>query len=289
MAAAGTNDERNSLYQYGMSYPDETDSHRASERFRRTCMKLRIPAISTARALTLLGALLLSTAFAVGSASIGRAQVATPTVPVSDGPTVTVNGHGAVMVAPDAASVTAGVTITEDTLSGAQQTATDTMTAILAALEAQGIASEDIQTASYYVQVIQSYDENGMPSGINQFQVSNQVNVTIRDIEAVGSTLDAVVEAGANTIFGVNFIVTESNDAAAEARILAVEDARNRAEQLASAAGMSLGEIISISETFGPQPLPIGRGGGAAMESAVPIEAGSTSVSVDVQITYELF
>lgn len=252
-------------------------------------MKTRIPAFSAARTLTLMGALLLSTVMALGAASIGNAQVATPTVPAGDGPTVTVNGHGAVMVAPDAASVTAGVTITEETLSGAQQTATETMTAIMDALDAQGIAREDIQTASYYVQVLQSYDETGMPSGINQFQVSNQVNVTIRDIDAVGTTLDAVVEAGANTIYGVNFIVTDSKAAAAEARILAVEDARNRAEQLASAAGLSLGEILTISETFGPQPMPIGMaGGGGAMESAAPIEAGSTSISVDVQITYNL-
>lgn len=193
------------------------------------------------------------------------------------------------MVPPDAASVTAGVTITEDTLSGAQTTANETMDAILAALAAQGIDSKDIQTASYYVQVIQSYDENGMPSGINQFQVSNTVNVTIRQIDAVGSTLDAVVEAGANTIYGVNFIVTNSGDAAEEARILAVQDAQKRAEELAAAAGLSLGNLVSINETFGPNPIPMAAGmGGAAMESSVAIEAGTTTVSVDVQMTWEL-
>ncbi len=251
-------------------------------------MKLRIPISGRAGFAVIAAALLLTSVFAVRP--VAATQESTPVaVASSDGPTVTVTGHGAVLVAPDAASVTAGVTITEDTLSGAQQTANETMSAILAALQAQGIASDDIQTASYYVQVLQSYDENGMPSGINQFQVSNQVNITIRDIEAVGSTLDAVVEAGANTIYGVNFIVTDSGEAAAEARVLAVQDARNRAEQFAQAAGLTVGDLVSISETYGPNPIPVGRGGaGAAMESAVPIEAGSTTVSVDIQVTYEL-
>ncbi|MBX3071806.1 MAG: SIMPL domain-containing protein [Thermomicrobiales bacterium] len=251
-------------------------------------MRPRIPSFGNVRVAAILGAFVLSTLLATGSAI---AQDATPTVPTSaGGPTITVVGHGAVMVPPDAASVTAGVTITEDTLSVAQSTANETMTAILAALEAQGIESQDIQTAGYYVQVIQSWDENGMPSGINQFQVSNTVNVTIRDIDAVGATLDAVVEAGANTIYGVNFIVTDSGEAADQARTLAVQDAQRRAEQLAAAAGMSLGDIVSISETFGPNPIPVAMGGagGAAMESSVAIEAGSTTVSVDVQITWEL-
>jgi uncharacterized protein YggE len=257
-------------------------------------MKIPVPASRLVRNSALTLAILAAAFAAVGSASGIAAQdsdpAATPAASTAGSPTVSVNGHGSVMVTPDAASVVAGVTITEDTLAGAQQTATDTMTAILDSLAAQGIASEDIQTASYYVQVIQSYDENGMPSGIQQFQVSNQVNILIRDLEAVGTTLDAVVAAGANTIFGVNFIVTDPGDAAAEARVLAVEDARTRAQQLADAAGMTLGDLVSISETFGPNPLPFQRagGGGAAAEMAVPIEAGQSAVTVDVQVVFEL-
>lgn len=251
-------------------------------------MNVHIPGRFSLRNLALASALLISAVTAAVSLSPAAAQEATP-APTYSGPTVTVNGHGSVMTTPDAASVVVGVTITEDTLSAAQQGATDTMTAVLAALEAQGIASEDIQTASYYVQVLQNYDENGMPTEINQFQVSNQVNVIIRDVNAVGTTLDAVVAAGANTIYGVSFIVTDASEPAAEARVLAVEDARTRASQLAEAAGMSLGQILSMNETYGPSPLPYKYGGaGAAMESAVPIEAGSSTVAVDVVIVFEL-
>lgn len=253
-------------------------------------MKIRIPAPRLVRNSALTLAILVAAFAAMGSMSGVAAQDGTPVTTTADGPTVSVNGHGAVMITPDAASVVVGVTITEDTLSGAQQTATDSMNAILEALSAQGIADEDIQTASYYVQVIQNYDESGMPSDISQFQVSNQVNVLIRDIDAVGSTLDAVVEAGANSIFGVNFVVTDPGDAAAEARVLAFEDARTRAQQLAEAAGMTLGDLVSISETFGPNPLPYSRAGGAgaAAEMAAPIESGQSTVTVDVQVIFEL-
>lgn len=223
-----------------------------------------------------------------GSASLAVAQDATPE-PSEHRATISVNGRGSVMVVPDAASVVAGVTITEETLSGAQTTATETMDAILAALGEAGIDSEDVQTASYFVQVLQSYDENGMPSGINQFQVSNQVSITIRNIDNVGPVLDSVVAAGSNTIYGVTFIVTDPTDAAAEARVLAVSDARARADQLAEAAGLTVGPIISLSETYGPSPLAYGRGGAAMAEDrAVPIEAGTSAVTVDVEIVYEL-
>lgn len=217
------------------------------------------------------------------------AQDATPTAG-SDRATVSVNGHGSVAVPPDTASVVVGVTITEDTLSAAQATASTQMTAIIDTLSAQGIAAEDIQTVNYSVNVIQRYDENGMPTEVSQFQVSNQVNVTIRQLDQVGPILDAAVEAGANSIYGVNFYVEDTSSVAGEARQLAIEDARARAEEFASAAGMSVGSVVSITETFGPSPIPMGRAGGMGMaeSAALPIEAGSTVVTVDVTVVYEL-
>lgn len=207
-----------------------------------------------------------------------------------DRATVSVNGHGSVAVPPDTASVVVGVTITEETLSAAQETASTQMAAIIDTLRAQGIADEDIQTVNYSVNVIQTFDQQGMPSEVSQFQVSNQVNVTIRDLEQVGPILDAAVDAGANSIYGVNFYVEDTSTVASEARRLAVEDARARAEEFASAAGMSLGSVVSITETFGPSPVPMGRAGGMGMAeaAAVPIEAGSTVVTVDVTVVYEL-
>jgi uncharacterized protein len=236
-----------------------------------------------------LGLAALIGAMVVGMTGPAAAQDGTPT-PSTDRATVSVNGHGSVAVAPDTASVTVGVSITDETLAGAQATASERMAAILDTLREQGVANEDIQTVNYSVNVIQNFDSQGLPSDVSQFQVSNQVNVTIRQLDQVGPILDAAVEAGANSIYGVNFYVEDTSAVASEARQLAVQDAQARAEELAGAAGLSVGSVISITETYGPSPMPLGRGGSAVMaESAdLPIEAGSTVITVDVVVVYEL-
>jgi uncharacterized protein YggE len=117
--------------------------------------------------------------------------------------------------------------------------------------------------------------------------------VTVRDTDKLGELLDAAVSAGANSIYGISFYVEDQTAAASDARVEAVEDARTKADELASAAGMTVGPVVSIAEGVPPVLSPVyamGRGGaGAAMaEAAVPVEPGSTTVSVDVTVTYEL-
>ncbi len=138
--------------------------------------------------------------------------------------------------------------------------------------------------------VVQNYDSNGNPSDVTSFQVQNQVNVVIRDISKVGDVLDSAVAAGANTIYGVNFYVDDSTTASSQARKLAVEDAHQRAQELAEAAGMTLGPVLSISEGYSSGPI-YGRGGGAGMAqaaSSTPIQAGTTIIEVDVTVVYQL-
>ncbi|MDQ3043926.1 MAG: SIMPL domain-containing protein, partial [Chloroflexota bacterium] len=113
------------------------------------------------------------------------AQNATP-VAETGAATVTVMGMGIVRVEPDTASISVGVTATQSTLSEAQAQATDIMTATNAALIAAGVAEEDIQTSNYNVNILQNYDPQGLPTDIQGYQVSNQVNVLVRDLDALG-------------------------------------------------------------------------------------------------------
>ena len=237
----------------------------------------------------MIGAVLVALGSATLLPSLGRAQEATPTN-ANQPATISVQGEGIVRLAPDAATTTIGVTVSDTALTTAQSSANEAMTAVIDALKAGGVADEDIQTSNYSVQPMQSYDDMGNPTGITQFQVSNQVSVVIRDIESIPSLLDSAVAAGANTIWGISFIATDAGDAIAQARQLAVADAQVRAEQLASAAGMNVGAIISIVESSSPAAFSDGKGGGAfAAESAsVPIEGGSSEIRVSVQIVYEL-
>ena len=207
--------------------------------------------------------------------------------------TMSVSGHGAVTLEPDTASVVLGVTINAETLSAAQAEATTKMEAITAAVRAAGVEERDIQTTNYSVNVIYDYDNNGNPNRVIGYGVSNQMAVKVRDLDAVGSLLDAVVAEGANQIHGIGFFVEDTGAAASQARTLAVEDAMRKADELAAAAGLEVARVTYITESSSPPPAPYYAGAGADMaesapRAAVPIQAGSSEVSVDVQISFEL-
>ncbi|MBA3336902.1 MAG: SIMPL domain-containing protein [Chloroflexia bacterium] len=205
--------------------------------------------------------------------------------------TVSVTGMGIVRIEPDTASISVGVTATQPNLSEAQAQATDIMTAIIAALTDAGVAEPDIQTSNYNVNVLQNYDPQGLPTDIQGYQVSNQVNVIVRDLDTLGNLLDAAVGAGANTIYGISFYVEDTREAASQARVQAVEDARAKADDLAAAAGMSVSRVLSINEGSSPSPTPevFQRAGmGATDMSSVPIQTGTSDVVVQVSITYEM-
>jgi hypothetical protein len=269
----------------------ETEDHvngLGESRTRRIGSKLRNLGLVTGT-VALIGA----AAFGVSGVrgSVAQAQDATPTAgPPATPATVYVSGSGVVTMAPDTASVVIGVNVIEATLSAAQEKATSQMTAVIDALKAAGIDEKDIQTVNYSVSVIQDFDQNGNPAQIKGFQVSNQVNVTVRDLDKLGSILDTVVAKGANAIYGISFYVNDPTPAASQARTLAVQDAKKKADELAAAAGMKVGRVLSISETSSPTPAPVAMGRAEAADAAapVPIQTGSTTVSVDVQVTYEL-
>lgn len=207
--------------------------------------------------------------------------------------TIFVSGQGRVKIEPDTASVTVGVDVLEDDLAEAQDAATAQATAIIDAVRAGGVAEDDIQTANYSVNIIRDYDNQGNPGPITGYQVSNQVNVTVRDLDALGDILDDVVAAGANNIYGIAFSVEDTVAAASQARAQAMEDANRKAAELAGLAGLTITRASSISESYAPPPSPVDFGA-ADMEvmaqragGPVPVQAGTTEVVVDVQVTYE--
>ena len=225
-----------------------------------------------------------------GVAHRAGAQEGTPQAVSNQTPgTISVDGTGTVLVTPDTASITVGVSTSSTTLADAQSQATTQMTAIINELKAQGIDEKDIQTSNYSVNIVQNYDNKGNPGEITGFQVSNQVTVTVRNLDKVGTILDAVVAKGANTIYGINFFVADPSQAQAQARKLAVQNAIDQAKELADAAGVKVGRILSISSgaVSSPSPVPYGMGV-AADKASVPVQAGTSAISIDVQVTFEI-
>jgi uncharacterized protein YggE len=204
---------------------------------------------------------------------------------------VAVLGHGTVTVTPDTASVTIGVDVTLPTLSEAQSEATAQMKAVIEAVKAAGVAENDIRTEHFNVSIQQHYDNTTRQYEFIGYQVANRVGVKVRDLSKVGTLLEGVVDAGANSIHGITFGVDDPSDAESRSRASAVADARKRAEELAHAAGVTLGRVLSISEGV-EHPMPYSGiqelAFAVKVNSQPPVEFGSTEISVDVQMTYEL-
>lgn len=232
-----------------------------------------------------------------GCAGAALAQAETPTAaPVVAGPatqprTLTVNGSGKVYLTPDIAYITIGVHTEDASAITAVSNNNEQAGSVIAALKGMGVAEKDIQTTNFNIYPQQEYDQNGKPTGAIKYVVDNSVYVTVRDIAKIGDVLDGVVKAGANTISGIQFDVADKTTALSEARKAAVSDAQARAEELAAAAGLTLGPIQTISEYTSGGPQPMYDRVAAPMASAaasVPVQPGQMLLTMEVNLVYEI-
>jgi uncharacterized protein len=165
------------------------------------------------------------------------------------------------------------------------------MDAVLQQLRTSGLAAEDVQTSQFSVSPLYERRpperEITEPPRIVGYQVSNQVAARVRAIDRLGAVLDALVSAGATNIDGPSFDIADPEQLLGEARDGAVADALARARRYAAAAGVELGEIISIEEagSFAP-PRPMMRA--EAMAADVPIAPGQTELSASVTVVFAI-
>lgn len=205
---------------------------------------------------------------------------------------ITVSGQGDAAGQPDQATISAGVQTYAATAIASSKENQEIVARVMQALRNADIEDKDIQTADYSIWPQQRNDpRNTGDTTITGYRVSNTVRVTVRDIDRLGEILAAVTNAGANTIHGVNFSVEDSAALEALARAAAMGDARNRAESLAELAGVELGKVLAISMSSGggyPMPMVGARMAMAEFDSGPSISAGQLSVSVQVQVSYEI-
>lgn len=206
--------------------------------------------------------------------------------------TVTASGEGKQVAAPDQAEMSFGVTAqgtnAEETLAEASKKAD----AIVAAIKETGVAEEDIQTAGVSLNPEYDYKSGKVPRIIG-YQASVQVRVTVNDIAKVGDVINAASAAGATDMSGPSFTLSEDSEARNAAIEKAVADAKVRAEAMATAAGKSVGEVISLAESGVSVPVLYGaqRALGdemAAADAAPEIQAGTLDVTANVTVVFEL-
>lgn len=220
----------------------------------------------------------------------------TPTTPSTIFSAITVVGEGSARVEPDIAVANIGVQVANEDVRAASSEAQEIMEAVLAAIQEQGVAEEDIQTSGF--SIFADFGPIG-PSGEQPqtplYRVSNNVNATIRNLDQVAAVLDAAIAAGANNIFGVNFSVDDPTEAAFEARAEAIANAEIKAQDLAELTGLQLGNVVSVSEIIGSRggfygstslasagQLGLGGGGGG------PIAPGQLNVNVQLEVIYSV-
>lgn len=213
--------------------------------------------------------------------------------------TIAVNGTGKISAVPDIAEINVGVVTQAPTAQQALAANTEAMTTLQALLKERGVAAKDVQTTQIQVNPQYSQPRPQRPDQpqaefvprIVGYRVDNSVQVTSRQIAKLGALLDALVQAGANQIHGIQFRVGEPEKLLDEARKRAMADAKRKAEMLAGEAGVVLGPPVSIQEgTSSPPPMPYAPRmmGMMAAGSAVPVAAGEQELSLTVQVSYEI-
>jgi uncharacterized protein YggE len=205
--------------------------------------------------------------------------------------TLSVNGTGTTNLTPDIAYIYIGVhnegaAASEAVAANKVQTNT-----VLAALKKAGVNDKDLRTTNFSIYPSQQYDAAGKQTGTT-YMVDNTVYVTVRNLDGLGALLDDTISAGANSINSIQFDVADKTAAVKEARAKAVEDAKTQAKELADTAGVTLGQIQTIS-FYDNSPVPMaegkGGGGGAVAASApVSIQPGQLTISVSVSATYTI-
>ncbi len=210
--------------------------------------------------------------------------------------TISISGEGRVSAVPDLATVTIGVLSQGSTAVDVKNQNNDKVNKVVAFVKSQGIEDKDILTSQYSFYPTQDYN-NGTPK-ITGYQGNQSITVKVHGVDksqvVLEKIMDGVVNNGANQINGVNLTIEKPTDLQNEARKLAIADAKIKAEELAKEAGLSLGKIVSISESGGyPGPISYaydtmakGIGGGASI--APDIQTGSQEILQTMTVVFEI-
>jgi hypothetical protein len=193
------------------------------------------------------------------------------------------SGDASVSKKPDTAFLYAGVESQQSTASGAQSDLAGKAAKLIARVKALGVADNDLNTSGYGVGP--TYAPNGQI--VNGYQASEQLQVTWHDVSTVGKALDAIVQEGGATNVGASFGLADPKAAQAEARKLAIADARSRAQAMASAAGVRLGAVIRVSDLTSSAS-PVRYDVGAAAPAATQLPVGELTVSITVEVDFAI-
>lgn len=206
--------------------------------------------------------------------------------------TIVVSGQGKVTATPDIAITDMGLTSDAATVSEAQKKNTETMNQVVAKLKTLGIADKDIKTASYNIYPQYDYTDKG--SVLKGYQVSQTLEIKIRNLEKANEVLALAGEFNLNNVSGLQFTIDDKDVYIAQARQLAIQKVAAKAKTLSQALGVKVVAIVSYNEYSNDSQTPVYYGMGGSVDSAkavMPapqIQAGSNDVILNVDVTLEI-
>jgi len=223
---------------------------------------------------------------------------------------ISVSGEGTAYLKPDVALVSFGVSTQAMKSQDAVNQNNTKMNAVIDAIKSTGVQDQDIQTTLYNLTPVYDYNypvpmgvpvngrsESSMiypspvPGGrtFNGYSLEQQVSVKIRNFDAINSVLDKAAAAGATNIGQLSFTIDNPEVARSEARAKAIENAKEKLNNIASQSGLSIGKLVNVNEGYNNWPQPIYALEKAESGSVAPqIQTGQMEVSVSVTLTYQV-
>ena len=211
-------------------------------------------------------------------------------VAVKPAETVTVTGEAKSREKNQMARFNAGVEVVGDSKEKAVAEVNDKVAKLIESVKSFGIESGDIQTQNMSIyQSEESYWDNGVQkSRKGQWRVSNSVEVILREVERASDLANLLSNSGATNVFGPSFSFDDVSAAKKELYEAAMDDARDRAEILARAAGRKLGKVLSVTEGGSVNAIYSARGDYGGMGGGAPMEPGSGEVTQSLNVIFEL-
>jgi hypothetical protein len=201
--------------------------------------------------------------------------------------TLSVSGTGTISAKADEATIVLGVFTEEKTAAAAIDGNAQIMDAVIEAVKALGFTNDDMQTTSYSVYPNYSWDAKQVIS----YQVTNMVQVKVKDLSKVGTVIDAAAAAGANRMDGVSFGLSDAVISAMkiQAYEAAIADVKTRVSVITENLGIAVSSVQSVSESYSSPPVPYRSASydmAAGVKASTPIISGSLSVSVSINVVY---
>lgn len=228
---------------------------------------------------------------------IGFARPAGTVATVSGQPQlklITVNGQGKIQAKPDISYVNLGVVTEAPTAKAAAQANTEAMNKVVNAVKTFGITKDAIKTSNYRVEPVYKYDPRGaQPPTLTGYKVYNTVAVTTNLLDKLGQIIDAAVDNGANTVDSIRFGLKDEDATVQQAIQKAMDNARDKADTAAKAAGVRIKGVHTVRVDTPPPPprymdYQKSAARAASEQAPTPIESGEIEVIVTVNVEYEL-